>query len=116
MKKWTKEEEIKLLQLKAEGFTVNEIGVRMHRTKGSIKSKLEEFNFAKQKNWTIDEERILVSLLRQGASNLYAALILGRTLKAVQSKLAKENLFEKYPTEAEKAKREHTPFTRIRFL
>jgi len=88
-RRWTSEEEARLLELVRLGYNRSEIARELGRPYYSVTAKLRELRDEgwavppARRAWTPEEDRRLLELLRAGASQIAIARELGRSPKAV---------------------------------
>ena len=86
-KRWTEEEDNKLIKLREEGFTYREIAIRLQRTEGAVRTRAQQVLDKNQirKRWSEEEKALAIELRSTSHSVKHIAYRLGRTPKAVSS-------------------------------
>lgn len=83
-KKWTPEEDNKLLTLRGEGLSVREMTLHLNRTQSAIRMRLTHLNAAQvSRVWTPEDKKLAWELKEAGHTNKYIAKKLNRTAAAI---------------------------------
>lgn len=84
--RWTAKEDEKLIQLRDQGFTNQEIALRLKRTEAAVKLRASALK-PKNRRWTREEVEIALNLRGEGKPTKYIAKVLDRTINAIRAKL-----------------------------
>jgi len=92
MPKWTTENDIEIIQLRQDGYTIPEICEKTGRTTGAIKGRFRKLEYFKKPHWTKDEDETLIRMRKEGYTYQEISDSLNRSVPAVGGRCSKLGL------------------------